>query len=64
MPTAGVNRADVSRGDAEGWDGTRTCMKNGLELDNPTGIYPYDGRPGQGESLNDNISAHRWSNNC
>ncbi|MFD8529832.1 peptidase inhibitor family I36 protein [Streptosporangium canum] len=51
--------------DEGGWDGTRICMRNGLELDNLTGIYyPYDGRSGQGESLNDNISAHRWSSNC
>ncbi|GII75829.1 hypothetical protein Sru01_08110 [Sphaerisporangium rufum] len=51
--------------DAGGWDGTRTCLPRGLYLDNLKGIYyPWDGRSGQGQSLNDNISAHRWGSGC
>ncbi|MEV4800320.1 hypothetical protein AB0K18_09900 [Nonomuraea sp. NPDC049421] len=51
--------------DAGGWDGTRACLPNGLYLNNLTGIYyPWDGRAGQGETLNDNISAHRWGSGC
>ncbi|PZG20087.1 peptidase inhibitor family I36 protein [Nonomuraea aridisoli] len=51
--------------DAGGWDHTRACLPNGLYLNNLTGIYyPWDGRQGQGETLNDNISAHRWGSGC
>lgn len=51
--------------DAGGWDHTRICMANGLYLNNLAGIYyPWDGRQGQGESLNNNVSAHRWGSGC
>jgi len=51
--------------DAGGWDHTRACLPNGLYLNNLAGIYyPWDGRQGQGETLNNNISAHRWGSGC
>lgn len=45
--------------------GAHNCLPNGMYLNNLTGIYfLWDGQEGQGQSMNDNIASHRWSNNC
>ncbi|MER6089736.1 hypothetical protein [Streptomyces bluensis] len=47
------------------WQGSRNCLPNGYYLDNLTGIYfLWDGKAGQGQTMNNNIASHRWSNNC
>ncbi|GLZ14436.1 hypothetical protein Acsp04_46710 [Actinomadura sp. NBRC 104425] len=47
------------------YTGSNICLWNGRYLNNLTGIYfPWDGKDGQGQSTNDNIASHRWSNNC
>ncbi|WP_081235573.1 peptidase inhibitor family I36 protein [Streptomyces viridosporus] len=47
------------------WQGARNCLPNGYYLDNLTGIYfLWDGKAGQGQTMNNNIASHRWSNNC
>ncbi|MET9369893.1 hypothetical protein [Streptomyces griseoflavus] len=47
------------------WQGSRNCLPNGYYLDNLTGIYfLWDGNDGQGQSMNNNIASHRWTNNC
>ncbi|MEV5932997.1 hypothetical protein AB0L56_09645 [Streptomyces sp. NPDC052079] len=48
-----------------GYGGSKNCLPNGRYLDNLTGIYfLWDGKSGQGQTMNNNISSHRWSNNC
>lgn len=45
--------------------GARNRLPNGYCLGNLTGIYfLWDGRAGQGQTTNNNIASHRWSNNC
>ncbi|MGW5324502.1 hypothetical protein [Streptomyces sp. NPDC004014] len=47
------------------YSGAHNCLPNGMYLNDLTGIYfLWDGKSGQGQSMNDNISSHRWSNNC
>ncbi|MEV7796966.1 hypothetical protein AB0O68_34175 [Streptomyces sp. NPDC087512] len=47
------------------WGGSRNCLPNGYYLDNLTGIYfLWDGKAGQGQTMNNNIASHRWTNNC
>jgi hypothetical protein len=47
------------------YKGTHNCLPNGYYLNNLTGIYfLWDGKDGQGQTTNNNIASHRWSNNC
>ncbi|MFF9396793.1 hypothetical protein [Streptomyces griseoluteus] len=47
------------------YSGSKNCLPNGAYRNNLTGIYfLWDGKSGQGQSMNDNISSHSWSNNC
>ncbi|MFI6086052.1 hypothetical protein ACIBBB_34810 [Streptomyces sp. NPDC051217] len=56
---------DVDLFYSPGQEGSRNCLPNGRYLNNLTGIYfLWDGQPGQGQSMNDNIASHEWSNRC
>ncbi|GGL18740.1 hypothetical protein Sme01_47930 [Sphaerisporangium melleum] len=45
--------------------GSHMCLWNGRYFSNWTAIYfPWDGKLGQGQSVDNNIASHRWSNNC
>ncbi|MET8143598.1 peptidase inhibitor family I36 protein [Sphaerisporangium sp. NPDC005288] len=45
--------------------GSRNCLPNGYYLNNLAGIYYlWDGKSGQGQSMNNNIASHRWTNSC
>ncbi|WP_405818471.1 hypothetical protein OG705_04220 [Streptomyces sp. NBC_00838] len=56
---------DAGLSTSPNWEGARYCLPDGHYLGNLTGIHlPWDGRPGQGQSVNDNIASHKWSNNC
>ncbi|MFJ1600280.1 hypothetical protein [Streptomyces sp. NPDC088261] len=45
--------------------GSSNCLPNGYYLNNLAGIYfRWDGKPGQGQTMNDNIASHKWSNAC
>ncbi|GII75415.1 hypothetical protein Sru01_03970 [Sphaerisporangium rufum] len=47
------------------YKGSRNCLPNGTYLNNLAGIYfLWDGKSGQGQSMNDNIASHRWANSC
>ncbi|QXE38439.1 hypothetical protein KQY30_33610 [Streptomyces sp. GMY02] len=46
-----------------GYGGARNCLPNGYYLNDLSGIYfLWDGNSGQGQSMNNNISGHRWAN--
>jgi hypothetical protein len=45
--------------------GSRNCLRNGYYLNDLQGIYYlWDGKAGQGQSMNDNIASHAWTNSC
>ncbi|GLZ14437.1 hypothetical protein Acsp04_46720 [Actinomadura sp. NBRC 104425] len=44
--------------------GSGMCVRNGLYISLLTVYFPWDGKRGQGQWANDNITSHRWSNNC
>ncbi|GII78082.1 hypothetical protein Sru01_30640 [Sphaerisporangium rufum] len=47
------------------YGGSHICLWNGRYLNNLSGIYySWDGLAGQGQTTNNNIASHRWSNNC
>ncbi|MFF9396791.1 hypothetical protein [Streptomyces griseoluteus] len=47
------------------YSGSHICLPNATYLANLSSVYfPRDGKSGQGQSTNNNISSHRWSNNC
>ncbi|MDP9842945.1 hypothetical protein [Streptosporangium lutulentum] len=56
---------DVNLYYSPSYGGSRNCLPNGYYLNNLTGIYfLWDGKAGQGQSMNDNIASHRWANSC
>ncbi|MFC4531579.1 peptidase inhibitor family I36 protein [Sphaerisporangium dianthi] len=56
---------DVNLYYSPSYGGSRNCLPNGYYLNNLAGIYfLWDGKAGQGKSMNKNIASHRWTNSC
>ncbi|MFD8590499.1 peptidase inhibitor family I36 protein [Streptomyces sp. NPDC059637] len=47
------------------YTGAPACLRNGVYWNNLTGLhFNRPGSSGHGETINDNISSHRWVNSC